>query len=101
MAHDIASYCLRGGASLGTLNFPHVISSNLRTDLSPRSVQKAASDAGLAIDAQFAVQTSPENVNGGCQGGQGGGQMEDWGNVDGNYGASCEEALNISIDDYL
>ncbi|RVW64969.1 Ethylene-responsive transcription factor ERF020 [Vitis vinifera] len=65
VAHDIASYCLRGGTSLDGLNFPHVISSKVRTDLSPRSVQKAASDAGLAIDAQFAIQKSSEDGAGG------------------------------------
>ncbi|XP_034677497.1 ethylene-responsive transcription factor ERF020-like [Vitis riparia] len=108
VAHDIASYCLRGGTSLDGLNFPHVISSKVRTDLSPRSVQKAASDAGLAIDAQFAIQKSSEDGSGGGRRAQGGDQMEVWGNADDNYGASRqgsefrgEEALSISIDDYL
>ncbi|KAL6316257.1 hypothetical protein AAG906_017804 [Vitis piasezkii] len=97
VAHDIASYCLRGGTSLDGLNFPHVISS-----------KKAASDAGLAIDAQFAIQKSSEDGAGGGRRAQGGDQMEVWGNADDNYGASRqgsefrgEEALSISIDDYL
>ncbi|KAK9054275.1 hypothetical protein SSX86_025353 [Deinandra increscens subsp. villosa] len=74
MAHDVACYSLRGGVSLHKLNFPSMLPPTARTDLSPRSIQKAASDAGMAMDARFI--TSREN-------------------------ASNNEALNVSVDDYL
>ncbi|XP_071712748.1 ethylene-responsive transcription factor ERF019-like [Rutidosis leptorrhynchoides] len=53
MAHDVALYCLRGDTSLHKLNFPSILPPTARTDLSPRSVQKAASDAGMAMDARL------------------------------------------------
>ncbi|KAD2805820.1 hypothetical protein R6Q59_029182 [Mikania micrantha] len=74
MAHDVASYSLRGATSLRKLNFPSMLPPTARTDLSPRSIQKAASDAGMAMDAQFI--TSRE-------------------------AALNNETLNISVDDYL
>ncbi|KAH6780458.1 Integrase-type DNA-binding superfamily protein [Perilla frutescens var. hirtella] len=52
VAHDVATYCLRGDSSLQKLNFPLVLPAGARVGLSPPSVQKVASDAGLAIDAQ-------------------------------------------------
>ncbi|PKI55018.1 ethylene-responsive transcription factor ERF020 [Punica granatum] len=60
MAHDIAYYCLRQPTSLDKLNFPSLLPPGLRGDLSPGSVQKAASDAGMAIDAQFISQRVAE-----------------------------------------
>ncbi|KAD2805822.1 hypothetical protein E3N88_39199 [Mikania micrantha] len=74
MAHDVASYSLRGATSLRKLNFPSMLPPTARTDLSPRSIQKAASDAGMAMDARFI--TSRE-------------------------AALNNETLNISVDDYL
>ncbi|KAK3010209.1 hypothetical protein RJ639_012473 [Escallonia herrerae] len=56
VAHDIASYCLRGPSSLEKLNFPAMLpAARLRSDMSPTSIQKAASDAGMAIDAGYPV----------------------------------------------
>ncbi|XP_076916374.1 ethylene-responsive transcription factor ERF020-like [Bidens hawaiensis] len=74
VAHDVASYCLRGNTCLHKLNFPSMLPNTARTDLSPRSIQKAASDAGMAIDARFIASqgTTQNNV-----------------------------ALDISVDDYL
>ncbi|XP_076924915.1 ethylene-responsive transcription factor ERF019-like [Bidens hawaiensis] len=74
VAHDVASYCLRGNTSLHKLNFPSMLPPTARTDLSPRSIQKAESDAGMAVDAQFIASqgTTQKNV-----------------------------ALDISVDDYL
>ncbi|KAL9999842.1 putative transcription factor AP2-EREBP family [Helianthus debilis subsp. tardiflorus] len=74
VAHDVASYCLRGSTSLHKLNFPSMLPPTARTDLSPRSIQKAASDAGMAIDARFITSRETAPIN---------------------------EALNISVDDYL
>nr|XP_043618522.1 ethylene-responsive transcription factor ERF019 [Erigeron canadensis] len=74
VAHDVASYCLKGGTSLHKLNFPSMLPPTARTDLSPRSVQKVASDAGMAMDARFITQTDSAPNN---------------------------EELNISVDDYL
>ncbi|KAL8229423.1 hypothetical protein R6Q57_014323 [Mikania cordata] len=74
VAHDVASYCLRGNKSLHKLNFPSMLPPTARADLSPKSIQKAASDAGMAVDAQFIA--SRDNT-------------------------SNNEALNVSVDDYL
>ncbi|KAK6937977.1 AP2/ERF domain [Dillenia turbinata] len=54
IAHDIASFCLRGPENT-SLNFPQLVPSTLRTDMSPRSIQRLASDAGMGMDAQLAV----------------------------------------------
>jgi hypothetical protein len=58
VAHDAAVCLLRGGA--GGLNFParaaaygHVLRVRAGQQLSPRSVQHVASDAGMAADAQL------------------------------------------------
>nr|GEX15530.1 ethylene-responsive transcription factor ERF019-like [Tanacetum cinerariifolium] len=74
VAHDVASYCLSGATSLHKLNFPSMLPHTARTDLSPRSVQKAASDAGMAMDARYITsrEMTPNN-----------------------------ERLSISVDDYL
>ncbi|KAI3717186.1 hypothetical protein L1987_68628 [Smallanthus sonchifolius] len=74
VAHDVASYCLRGNTSLHKLNFPSMLPRTAQTDLSPRSIQKAASDAGMAVDARFIAsrETAPSN-----------------------------DAMDISVDDYL
>ncbi|KAK1422186.1 hypothetical protein QVD17_25133 [Tagetes erecta] len=75
MAHDVASYSLRGDISLRKLNFPSMLPPTARTDLSPRSIQKVASDAGMAMDARYITSRGTEPNN--------------------------NEALNISVDDYL
>ncbi|KAK1423720.1 hypothetical protein QVD17_19028 [Tagetes erecta] len=74
VAHDAASYCLRGNTCLHKLNFPSMLPPTARTDLSPRSIQKVASDAGMAIDARFIASRETTKSN---------------------------ETLNISVDDYL
>ncbi|KAB8084648.1 hypothetical protein EE612_007242 [Oryza sativa] len=63
VAHDTAVYFLRGGAGDGggggaTLNFPERAAATYGggaavARLSPRSVQRVASDAGMAADAQL------------------------------------------------
>ncbi|KAI3758662.1 hypothetical protein L6452_06232 [Arctium lappa] len=81
VAHDVASYCLRGAMSLHKLNFPNLLPPTARTDLSPRSVQKAASDAGMAMDARF-IASRETTVNN-------------------DRSAKEGEGLSISVDDYL
>lgn len=61
VAHDIASYCLRGPSSIESLNFPLMLPASVREDMSPKSIQKTASDAGMAIDAQMILNRVPEN----------------------------------------
>ncbi|KAG5520354.1 hypothetical protein RHGRI_033057 [Rhododendron griersonianum] len=117
VAHDIASYCLRGPSSLEKLNFPLTLPAGVRTGMSPTSVQKAASDAGMAIDAQFAMkQPSVVDVTDGCDGKMISGEKvvdgfenERWRIEEGSFGnwegRSSEvrggESLNISVEDYL
>lgn len=85
--------------------------------MSPTSVQKAASDAGMAVDAQFAMkQPSVVDVTDGCDGKMISGEKvvdgfenERWRNEEGSFGnweaRSSEvrggESLNISVEDYL
>ncbi|KAL8059992.1 hypothetical protein ABFX02_03G123900 [Erythranthe guttata] len=76
VAHDVAFYCLRGNSSPKNLNFPLVLPAGARVGMSPRSVQKAASDAGLAIDARLSDGKSSQRRSG-------------------------EEYLDISVEDYL
>ncbi|XP_020229999.1 ethylene-responsive transcription factor ERF020 [Cajanus cajan] len=57
VAHDVAVYYLRRPSSLDKLNFPDTFSSyrvQLR-DMSPRSVQKVASDVAMDVDARNIV----------------------------------------------
>ncbi|CAA0837670.1 Ethylene-responsive transcription factor ERF019 [Striga hermonthica] len=85
VAHDVAFYCLRGDSSQGNLNFPLALPAGAAVGISPRSVQRAASDAGLAIDARLS-------------GSRGGGDQPhagDW------NGGNDREHLNISVEDYL
>ncbi|XP_010242028.1 PREDICTED: ethylene-responsive transcription factor ERF020 [Nelumbo nucifera] len=60
VAHDTALFCLRGPSSAGHLNFPILLPRILQADMSPRSIQKAASAAALAVDAQL-TKKLPEN----------------------------------------
>lgn len=55
VAHDVATYCFRGDSSLQNLNFPLLLPAGATFGLSPSSVQKVASDAGLAVDAQLST----------------------------------------------
>lgn len=102
VAHDVAFYCLRRPPSLDGLNFPLMLPASLNAEMSPKSVQKAASDAGMAVDAQMVLNKSANNeteVNG-----NGGIQALDtkqfWG-ADESFGQWEEKELSISVDDYL
>jgi hypothetical protein len=114
MARDVAFYCLHRPSTLEKLNFPLMLpSSSLRTDMSPRSVQRAASDAGMGIDAKLITDKLPENSetkeldnHGGAVHGM---ETGSWEHVrDNNCGTwegisefKHEEGLSISIEDYL
>lgn len=98
VAHDVASYCLRGPPSVEKLNFPLALPVGARTGLSPRSVQKAASDAGMAVDAHFSIELSSGSHNMGLSVNNStqGVEYANW-----RSGEVKEEDLNISVDDYL
>lgn len=119
VAHDVAFYCLRKPLTLESLNFPQMLpAAGLQEDMSPRSVQKAASDAGMAIDAQVQL-SSAENSPGTHQrmsevqnGAFYGSDQNDQTMFRGDVGGDCGtwegsevgpngEALSISIEDYL
>ncbi|KAM1014400.1 hypothetical protein ACFX2C_044391 [Malus domestica] len=59
VARDVGYYCLRRPSTLEGLNFPLILPSCVRDDMSPRSAQKAALDAGMAVDAQLIANKSP------------------------------------------
>ncbi|KAE8733369.1 ERF019 protein [Hibiscus syriacus] len=100
IAHDVAFYCLRRPSSLNCLNFPTMLSPNVNANMSPKSIQRAASDAGMAVDAVRGMEISPvgnETYNGNGNGNGGSVTMgivtESW--------EEGGEALSISVDDYL
>ncbi|KAM3681621.1 hypothetical protein ACJW31_12G011600 [Castanea mollissima] len=112
MARDVAFYCLHKPSTLEKLNFPSMLPScSLRTDLSPRSVQKAASDAGMAIDAQLITDRLLESNERKVFDHGHGLEAGFWENGGDNnyYGMTSwqgsefkeEEDLSISIEDYL
>ncbi|KAK3172230.1 hypothetical protein Dsin_033040, partial [Dipteronia sinensis] len=77
----------------------------LSNDMSPQSVQRVASDAGMAVDALMVVKKLPENKkeaeeSGGAHSGF---EPEVWGDNDQSFGAWTrgEKELSISVDDYL
>ncbi|KAF8404296.1 hypothetical protein HHK36_009178 [Tetracentron sinense] len=107
IAHDTALFCLRGPTLEGHLNFSMCLPAGLRTDMSPKSIQKAATDAGMAIDTALAGKKLPENDDVKVIGS---GMIEDldnqiWRNGYHNSGLCGgseyreEETLSISIDD--
>ncbi|GMI83056.1 hypothetical protein like AT1G22810 [Hibiscus trionum] len=89
VAHDIAFYCLRRPSSLTALNFPSMLPPSVNSDMSPKSVQKAASDAGMAVDAQMIISNSSVKN-----------EIKANGNDD-NGGSWETEGLSISVEDYL
>lgn len=81
VAHDIAYYCLREKTSPENFNFfPLVLPGGVvERGMSPRAIQKAAADAGMAVDAQIiAKQITPISSN-----------------------ISQPSELDISVEDYL
>ncbi|KAJ9128424.1 hypothetical protein P3X46_035038 [Hevea brasiliensis] len=121
VAYDLASYCLKGQQSSSInhcLNFPLMLPACVRADMSPKSIQKAASDAGMAIDAQMRLNRacSPGNESWGNEGSSGGGcavlgsseTQINWedivcscGSCEGTQNKYSGESLSISVEDYL
>ncbi|KAI4321209.1 hypothetical protein MLD38_034618 [Melastoma candidum] len=97
VAHDVAMYCLRGQSAADKLNFPlQRMPSSVRSDISPRSVQKAASDAGMAVDASFITNKSFEEEQGNER------SNRDHHNEGGRGSrGSSDGHLTVSVDDYL
>lgn len=93
VAHDIAFYCLRKPSSSDSLNFPSMVfPASVNECLSPRSVQKAASDGGLAVDAQMILKEEKTKTRNGDVSGSESGI---------GPGTHKKEQLSISVDDYL
>ncbi|CAI9786706.1 unnamed protein product [Fraxinus pennsylvanica] len=99
ISHDVAFYYLRGISSPEKINFPLMLPAGAWTTMSPCSVQKKASDAGMAIDAQLSLNMEKvnEDYNMNLL------QNENWEtsweeNTDKSYES---EALSISVEDYL
>ncbi|KAK7307925.1 hypothetical protein VNO77_41409 [Canavalia gladiata] len=126
VAHDVAVFCLKRPSTLDKLNFPEILSSYCvhHRDMSPRSVQKVASEAGMDVDARNIInigagktstvaETNYENEkktleddhvrNGAvCNGGAAGDVSwwdDDWDVCSEDYGEG--KGLSISIEDYL
>ncbi|XP_022773558.1 ethylene-responsive transcription factor ERF020-like [Durio zibethinus] len=100
IVRDIAFYCLRRPSSLSALNFPSMLPPNVNANMSPRSIQKAALDAGMAVDAQMIVSSPIDNsVIMGME-------TESWendssrGSREGSVGKEGG-AFSISVEDYL
>ncbi|KAF3447406.1 hypothetical protein FNV43_RR12592 [Rhamnella rubrinervis] len=112
VARDVAFYCLRRPLTTENLNLPLMLPASVHADMSPRSVQKAASDAGMAVDAGFVVQKSQEepperkvHEGGATSHWQ---ETQVWEDMESNssgwLGESAVrdgEGLSISIEDYL
>ncbi|KAK6940358.1 AP2/ERF domain [Dillenia turbinata] len=114
IAHDFAFFCLRGGGSAAaaanaSLNFPLLVPATLRTDMSPRSIQRVASDAGMAMDAHLAVtktkMATDEESGMRRDGVKERNIWEDdhccWGECWTGTQQDDHGALSISVDDYL
>lgn len=56
VAHDTAVFYLRGPGPASAYNFPEHVRSFAWAGMSPRSVQKVASDNGMAVDAELAIR---------------------------------------------
>ncbi|KAG2714112.1 hypothetical protein I3843_03G013900 [Carya illinoinensis] len=116
VARDVAFYCLRGPSALDYLNFPLMLPYGVRNGMSPRSVQKAASDAGMAIDAQLIAHKLPEKEvtreekSGTVAPGLettctwefvGDNSCGTWEGSDQRIEAGDDQAFSISVEDYL
>ncbi|KAL3638651.1 hypothetical protein CASFOL_016558 [Castilleja foliolosa] len=100
VARDVAFYCLRGNSSPQNLNFPLALPAGARPGLSPTSVQRAASNAGLATDARLiGSRRSEEDGNNNCSEEQ---QSNNQWRQNGDWSGNNEQGyLNVSVDDYL
>lgn len=91
VAHDVAFFCLHQPNSLESLNFPQLLPPSIASKTSPRSIQQAASNAGMAVDAGIVHSNSGGDFTSGC------GDTTTYC----NNGGGVLEPLNISVYDYL
>lgn len=120
VAHDVAFYCLRRPATLEKLNLPEKLPAYCyewrHREMSPRSVQDAASNAGMAVDAKRIVEGETEkneriDENRGNRGINDDGILWDWDGDDGSGGSGGDDGglwlrsgggdSSISVDDYF
>ncbi|CAL5187454.1 unnamed protein product [Lathyrus oleraceus] len=114
VAHDVAVYCLKRPSTLEKLNFPEILSCYCIQQrdglMSPRSVQKVASDVAMDVDARnIATQTTTtttldqsHHVHNVVAGGDDVCWWEGLGDDQGTAQVSSQqEGLSISIEDYL
>ncbi|KAG6435240.1 hypothetical protein SASPL_100110 [Salvia splendens] len=94
VAHDVAFYCLRGDSSPQNLNFhPLQLPAGAGAGMSPRSVQRAASDAGLATDARLIDSTPAGNAATPHE--------SSWQQQQTRSSLKSDEFFDISVEDYL
>ncbi|XP_022152541.1 ethylene-responsive transcription factor ERF020 [Momordica charantia] len=107
VAHDVAYYCLRRPSTLDHLNFPPMMlpltnQLLIRDDMSPGSIQKAASDAAMAVDAHYICNNLSERGSSGpvIQGSEQYNTAPHWEDAEDFCGGRSDD-LNLSIEDYL
>ncbi|XP_072965539.1 ethylene-responsive transcription factor ERF020-like [Typha angustifolia] len=101
VAHDTAVFFLKGPSASSSLNFPERAAAYSWTGLSPRSIQTVASDSGMAVDAQLAVNATAGELRGSLpevgRGVGGGSEIVSWGERgDDQFGL---HGGDISVDD--
>lgn len=114
VAHDVAVFCLRRPATLDKLNFPDTLPSSYylrlrQQDMSPRSVQATASEAGMAVDAQGRNKAKSSGGGDDDDGSNGGGEKCMWEESECYYGNNNNgddnrregDSLSISVEDYI
>ncbi|MQM01545.1 hypothetical protein Taro_034303 [Colocasia esculenta] len=101
VAFDTAVFYLKGPASTGGLNFPGRMLPGAWAGLSPRSIQKAASDTGMAVDAELAQRVPSQGARAGDEAAAGREDMNAAYNmyVGNEYREEEDGALDISVDD--
>lgn len=67
MAHDTAVFLLRGPSSSSGLNFPGHATLPDWVGMSPKSIQRAASNSGMAIDAELAAASPMDAMEHGAE----------------------------------
>ncbi|CAH9073779.1 unnamed protein product [Cuscuta epithymum] len=106
VAHDVAFVCLRETTAADKLNFPTLtLPAGVGPGMSPASVQTAASNAGMAVDAQLRLNNLPPdagNQRGGENNTWGGGAAEEvvsW-SQEGSGNSGQAQPLSVSVEDY-
>ncbi|CAH9087346.1 unnamed protein product [Cuscuta europaea] len=106
VAHDVAFVCLRESMAADKLNFPTLtLPAGVGPGMSPGSVQTAASNAGMAVDAQLRLNNLPPDVanqRGGDNnrwGGEATGEVVSW-SQEGSGSSEQAQPLSVSVEDY-